>query len=65
LTSPTAKRIITVITEKTLSMRLVISTTLIGRLITLIVGGCDQFSPESRKAKHLELGQTYFDRGAI
>ena len=45
-------------------MRLVISTTFIGMiLITLIVGGCDRFSPESKKAKHLQLGQTYFDKG--
>jgi tetratricopeptide (TPR) repeat protein len=44
-------------------MRLVISTTLIGILITLVVGGCDPFSPESKKAKHLELAQTYFDKG--
>ena len=44
-------------------MRLVISTTLIGILITLLVGGCDRFSPESKKAKHLELAQTYFDKG--
>ena len=44
-------------------MRLVISTTLIGILITLIVGGCDRFSPESQKAKHHELAQTYFDKG--
>jgi tetratricopeptide (TPR) repeat protein len=44
-------------------MRHIISTTLIGIVITLIVGGCDQFSPESKKAKHLERGQTYFDKG--
>ena len=44
-------------------MRLLIPTTLIGILITLIVGGCDWFSPESKKAKHLEQGQTYFDKG--
>src|ERR1700693_4973764 len=44
-------------------MRLIISTTLIGLLITLLMGGCDWFSPESKKAKHLERGQTYFDKG--
>lgn len=44
-------------------MRLLISTTFIGILITLILGGCDRFSPESKKAKHLEQGQTYFDKG--
>lgn len=44
-------------------MRHVISTTLIGILITLLVGGCDRFSPEAKKAKHLERGQTYFDKG--
>jgi len=44
-------------------MRLLISTTLIGILITLIVGGCDRFSPEAKKAKYLQLGQTYFDKG--
>src|SRR5262249_2708172 len=49
--------------ENSLSMRQVISTTVIGILITLIVGGCDRFSPESKKARHLELAQTYFDKG--
>jgi tetratricopeptide (TPR) repeat protein len=63
VTSPTSKSIITVIHEGTLPMRLLIPTALIGLLITLTVGGCDRFSPESKKAKHLELGQTYFDMG--
>src|SRR5207244_3436470 len=44
-------------------MRHGISTTLIAVLIIILVGGCDRFSPESKKAKHLELGQTYFDKG--
>ena len=44
-------------------MRHLISATFIGILITLIVGGCNQLSPESKKAKHLERGQSYFDKG--
>jgi Tfp pilus assembly protein PilF len=44
-------------------MRLLISTAFIGILITLILGGCDRFTPESKKAKHLEQGQAYFDKG--
>ena len=44
-------------------MRLVISTTVIGILVTLLMGGCDWSSPESKKAKHLELAQSYFDKG--
>ena len=64
LTSSSSERIITVIHEETLPMQLLISTTFIGIiLITLTVGGCDRFSPESKKAKHLEQGQTYFDKG--
>jgi Tfp pilus assembly protein PilF len=43
-------------------MRHLISTTLIGILITLILGGCDWFSPESKKATHLKQGQAYFDK---
>ena len=43
-------------------MRLLTSITLLGILITLILGGCDWFSPESKKAKHLQQGQAYFDK---
>jgi len=43
-------------------MRLLISTTLIGILITLSWAAAT-FSPEAKKAKYLQLGQTYFDRG--
>ena len=31
--------------------------------IALTVGGCDWLSPESNKAKHLEQGQAYFNKG--
>src|SRR5437870_805379 len=45
-------------------MQLCISAAFIGIiLINLTVGGCDRCSPESKKAKHLEQGQTYFDKG--
>ena len=46
-------------------MRLLISRTFIGIIwIALTVGGCDRFSsPESKKAKHLEQGQAYFEKG--
>ena len=44
-------------------MRLLISTTFIGISIILTLGGCDWFSPESNKAKHLEQGQAYFNKG--
>ena len=37
------------------------SITLIGIVATLILGGCEWFSPESKKAKHLQQGQAYFD----
>lgn len=37
------------------------SITLIAIVVTLILGGCDWFSPESKKAKHLQQGQAYFD----
>lgn len=43
-------------------MRSIPSTTLICVLAALIVG-CDWFSPEAKKAKHLDQGQTYFDKG--
>ena len=58
---PQSKRIITVIHEEILPMRHSTSITLIGIVATLILGGCDWFSPESKKAKHLQQGQAYFD----
>ena len=42
-------------------MRHLTSVSLLGILIPLIVG-CDGFSPDSEKAKHLQQGQTYFER---
>ena len=42
-------------------MRPYTSVSLLGILIPLIVG-CDGFSPDSKKAKHLQQGQTYFER---
>ena len=42
-------------------MRSMPSTALICVLAALIVG-CDWFSPEAKKAKHLDQGQTYFDK---
>lgn len=38
------------------------SITFIGIVVTLLLGGCDGFSPESKKAKHLQQGQAYFDK---
>ena len=43
-------------------MRHFTSVSLLGILITLILGGCDGFSPESKKAKHLQRGQASFDK---
>ena len=42
-------------------MRRLTSITLLGIAVTLILGGCDRFSPESQKPKHLQQGQAYFD----
>lgn len=42
-------------------MRHSTSITLIGIVVTLILVGCDWLSPESKKAKHLQQGQAYFD----
>ena len=43
-------------------MRQLTSISLLGIFITLILGSCDGFSPESKKAKHLQQGQSYFDK---
>src|SRR5436309_1921100 len=31
--------------------------------LVLAIGGCGQLSPEAKKAKHLERGQAYFEKG--
>ena len=43
-------------------MRQLTSISLLGIFITLILSSCDEFSPDSKKAKHLQQGQTYFDK---
>jgi tetratricopeptide (TPR) repeat protein len=43
-------------------VRHLISITLLGILVTHILGGCDWFSPENKKATHLQQGQAYFDK---
>ena len=43
-------------------MRHLTSIALLGMVIALIVSGCDRFSPDSKKAKHLQQGQAYFDK---
>jgi tetratricopeptide (TPR) repeat protein len=60
---PTSKRIATVIHTEIIPMRALIFTTSISILLTLIMGGCDWLSPESKKAKHLEQGKAYFEKG--
>src|SRR6185503_9656427 len=63
VTFPTLKRIATVIHMETIPMRALISTTFISILLTLIMGGCDWLSPESKKAKHFEQAKAYFEKG--
>ena len=43
-------------------MRYLTSVSLLSILVTLTLSGCDGFSPDSKKAKHLQQGQTYFDK---
>ena len=43
-------------------MRRLTSVSLLGILLTLILSSCDGFSPESKKATHLQRGQTYFEK---
>src|SRR6185295_2700838 len=63
VTFPTLKRKATVTHMETIPMRALISTTFISILLTLIMGGCDWLSPESKKAKHFEQAKAYFEKG--
>ena len=41
----------------------VIASTIGVLALVLAIGGCGQLSPEAKKAKHLERGQAYFEKG--
>ena len=45
-----------------MAVRTLVMTTVICVCITLVLGGCDMFSPEAKKAKHRERAMNYFEK---